>query len=29
MQREAEMGLWDPTLVQEFFSMLNKKRQAA
>jgi putative two-component system response regulator len=29
MQREAEMGLWDPTLVREFFSMLSRKRQAA
>jgi putative two-component system response regulator len=29
MLREAEMGLWDPELVREFFSMLKTRRQAA
>jgi putative two-component system response regulator len=29
MLREAELGLWDKDLVQEFFSMLSKKQQAA
>src|SRR5579872_1052406 len=29
MRREAEVGLWDPELVAEFFAMLQKQEQAA
>src|SRR5579864_2689839 len=29
MREEARRGLWDPELVDEFFSMLEKKRQVA
>jgi putative two-component system response regulator len=29
MREEAEAGLWDPELVGEFFSMLDKRRQVA